>query len=70
MVAAKELGAGAETAMPGLKSIRAAVDFIKDFGANTLGITADASTVMGYAAIALGAWFIYQRWTQRRGGWA
>lgn len=70
VVAAKELGAGAETAMPGLKSIRAAVDFVKDFGANTLGITADASTVLGYAAIALGAWLVYQRWVQRRGGWA
>lgn len=70
VVAAKELGAGAETAMPGLKSIRSVVDFIKDFGVNTLGITTDVSTVMGYTAIALGAWFIYQRWAQRRGGWA
>lgn len=70
VVAAKELGDGAETAMPGLKSIRAAVDYLKDFAVNTLGITAEPSTVLAYGAIALGAWFIYQRWAQRRGGWA
>jgi lysozyme len=70
VAAVKELGDSAEGAMPALKSVRSVIDFAKDFAVNTLGITAEPSTVFTYGAIAVGAWLLYQRWLQRRGGWA
>lgn len=70
VAAVKDWGEQAEGVRPALASIRAVVDFGKDFMANTLGITGDPAVMLPYAGIALGLGFIYYRYTQRRGGWA